>query len=196
MWAQMRGPVLGMLRAVFGADRDAQHHGHLQHAGRHGLPLGHLVEDLVAGAAHEVTVHQLGHDAAAAHGVAHARAHDGTLGDRRVEEAMVGQTSRSARGRRRTRRPSPGSPRRRRPWSGPRRSDRPWPRRAPRRRSGSAGGAAACRSRPGRSGFLASVTLRRLSSAGISTSGSRSSMRSWGVLENIRSPISSEPMLM
>ncbi len=61
-----------MLRAVLGADRDAQHQGHLQHAGRHGLPLGHLVEDLVAGAAHEVTVHQLGHDPAAADGVAHA----------------------------------------------------------------------------------------------------------------------------
>jgi hypothetical protein len=30
------------------------------------LPLGHLVEDLVAGAAHEVAVHQLGDGAAAA----------------------------------------------------------------------------------------------------------------------------------
>ena len=62
---QMRRPVLGVLGAVLGAHRDAQHQRHLQHAGRHGLPLGELVEDLVAGAAHEVAVHQLGHDAAA-----------------------------------------------------------------------------------------------------------------------------------
>ena len=47
--------------------------GILQHAGRHGLPFGHLVEDFVAGAAHEVTIHQFGHDTATAHGIANSR---------------------------------------------------------------------------------------------------------------------------
>ncbi len=55
------------------------------------LPFGHLVEDLVAGPPHEVTVHELGHHPAAADGVAHRSSHDGRLGDGGVEEAMVGQ---------------------------------------------------------------------------------------------------------
>ena len=48
-------------------------------AGRHGLPFGELVEDLVAGAAHEVGIHQLRHHPAALQGVSHRRAHDGRL---------------------------------------------------------------------------------------------------------------------
>ena len=91
MWLRQRGPVLRVLRAVLGAHRDAQHHGHVQLAGRHGLPLRELVEDLVAGAAHEVGVHQLGHHPAAFQRVAHRRADNGGFGDRRVEQPVVGQ---------------------------------------------------------------------------------------------------------
>ena len=46
-------------------DRHAQHHGHSQLSARHRLPLRELVEDLVAGPAHEVGVHQLREGAAA-----------------------------------------------------------------------------------------------------------------------------------
>ena len=85
------GPVLGVLGAVLGADADAQHHRHLQQAAGHRLPLGELVEDLVAGAAHEVAVHQLDERPAALQGVADGRADDRAFGDRRVEQAMIRQ---------------------------------------------------------------------------------------------------------
>ena len=80
-----------MLRAVAVADRHPQHQRQLQHAGGHGLPLGHLIEDLVAGAADEVAVHQLHHHAPAAHGVADRAADDRRLRDGRVEQAVIGQ---------------------------------------------------------------------------------------------------------
>ena len=85
------GPVLAVLGAVFGAHRHPDHHGHLQNAGGHGLPLGQLVKDLVAGAADEVGVHQLHHGPAAAHAIAHGGAHDGGLRDGGVEQAAVGK---------------------------------------------------------------------------------------------------------
>ena len=44
-------PILAMLGAVLGAHAHAEHHGHLQHTGAHGLPLGQLVEHLVPGPA-------------------------------------------------------------------------------------------------------------------------------------------------
>ena len=87
----MDGPVLRVLGAVLCAHRDAQHQRHLQQPTRHRLPLGHLVEDFVAGAAHEVAVHQLGDDTAAAHGIARAGTDDRTFGNRRVEQPVVGQ---------------------------------------------------------------------------------------------------------
>ena len=86
-----RAPVLGVLRAVLGAHRHAQDEGHLEQTGAHRLPLGHLVEDLVTGAAQEVAVHELDDRAATGHRVADAGAHDRGLGDGRVEEATVGQ---------------------------------------------------------------------------------------------------------
>ena len=60
--------------------------------GRHRLPLGQLVEDLVAGAAHEVAVHELRQTTRPPfQGVADRRADNGAFGDRRVEQAVVGQ---------------------------------------------------------------------------------------------------------
>lgn len=50
-----------------------------------------LVEDFVAGAPHEVGVHELGDDAAAFESVADGSADDGGLGDGRVEEAVIGE---------------------------------------------------------------------------------------------------------
>ena len=85
------GEILRMLRAVLRADRHAQHHRHRQLAGGHRLPLRELVEDLVAGASHEVGIHQLGDDAAAFEGVADGGADDRRFRDRRVEQPMVGQ---------------------------------------------------------------------------------------------------------
>ena len=82
-------PVLRVLRAVLGTDGHTQDHRHLQDTGRHGLPLGHLVEDLVACTAKEVAVHELDDCAAAAHAVTDGGADDGSLGDRRVEESGV-----------------------------------------------------------------------------------------------------------
>ena len=90
------GPVLAVLGAVLGAHGHPQHHGHLQDAGGHGLPLAQLVEDLVSRAADEVGVHQLHDDAAAAHAVAHGGTHDGGLGDGGVEQAVAGDGIRHA----------------------------------------------------------------------------------------------------
>jgi len=78
-----------VLGAVFRADGDAQHQRHGQDIGRHRLPLGHLVEDLVARPAHEIAVHQLGHDAPAGERIAHRRADDGPFRDRRIEQPVV-----------------------------------------------------------------------------------------------------------
>ena len=91
MWAHMLRPVLAVLGAVLRADRHAQHDGHLQQAAGHRLPLGELVEDLVAGPAHEVAVHQLDQRPAAFQRVADGGADDRAFGDRRVEQPMVGQ---------------------------------------------------------------------------------------------------------
>ena len=54
--------ILGMLSTVFRTDRDADDHRHRQHARTHGLPLGKLVENLVARAPEEIAVHQFGND--------------------------------------------------------------------------------------------------------------------------------------
>ena len=91
MCADEGRPVLAVLGAVLVADRDADDEGHLEEAGRHRLPLGGLVEELVARAAHEIAVHELDDGAAAREGVAHARADDRSLGDGAVEEPVVGQ---------------------------------------------------------------------------------------------------------
>ena len=79
-------PVLRMLRAVLCTDGHTQDHRHLENTGRHSLPLGHLVEDLVTCTAKEVAVHQLDDRAAAAHAVADGSANNGSLGNRRVEQ--------------------------------------------------------------------------------------------------------------
>ncbi len=86
-----RGPVLRVLGAVLAAHADAQHHGHLQQAAAHGLPLRQLVEDLVTRAAHEVAVHQFGDGPAAFHGHTDGGADDSGLGYGRVEEPMIGE---------------------------------------------------------------------------------------------------------
>ena len=65
-------------------------------AAGHGLPLGELVEDLVAGAAHEVGVHQLGDHPAPFQRVADRGADDGGFRDRRIEQAVVGESFRQA----------------------------------------------------------------------------------------------------
>ena len=88
MRAQAR-PVLRMLRAVFGAHGHAQYYRHLKYARAHRLPLGHLVEYLVARAADEVCVHQLDHCAAAAHRVTYRAADYGRFGYGRVEQTAV-----------------------------------------------------------------------------------------------------------
>ena len=85
------GPVLRVLCAVLGADGHAQGHGHLDDVGGHGLPLRHLVEHFVTGAAQEVAVHQFDQRTAAGHGVADCAADDGGLGNRAVEQAMIRQ---------------------------------------------------------------------------------------------------------
>ena len=82
-------PVLRMLRAVLCADGHTQDHRHLEDTGGHGLPLGHLVEDLVACTAEEVAVHQLDDGAAAAHAVTDGGTDDSSLGNRGVEQAGV-----------------------------------------------------------------------------------------------------------
>ena len=87
----MLRPVLAVLGAVLGADGDAQHDRHLQQAAGHRLPLGELVEDFVAGAAHEIAVHQLDQRPAAFQGVADGGADDGAFGDRRIEQPVIGQ---------------------------------------------------------------------------------------------------------
>ena len=84
-------PILRVLGAVLGSDRDAQHNRHLQLGGAHGLPLGELVKDFVSGAAHEIGVHELGHGAAAFESVAHGGADNGGFGDGRVEQAVIRQ---------------------------------------------------------------------------------------------------------
>ena len=81
------GPILRMLGAVLAAHGHAQDHGHLEDAGAHGLPLGHLVEYLVARAADKVRVHELYHRSAAAHGVAHRAAYDAGFADGSIEQA-------------------------------------------------------------------------------------------------------------
>ena len=86
-----RGPILRMLRPIFRADRDAQHQRHLQDPGAHRLPLGHLVKDFIAGAAHKVTIHQLGHDAPTAERITNRGADNRRFGDWRVKEAVIGQ---------------------------------------------------------------------------------------------------------
>ncbi len=86
-----RRPVLRMLGPIFGSHSDSQNQRHLEKAGRHGLPLGHLVEDLVAGAAHKVAVHQLDHGAAAAKSVPDTGANDGAFADGAVEQPLVGK---------------------------------------------------------------------------------------------------------
>ncbi|MPN34374.1 hypothetical protein SDC9_181867 [bioreactor metagenome] len=53
------GPILGMLRAVFYADRHPERDRHLDDPGAHGLPFGHLVEYIVGAATDEVAVHDL-----------------------------------------------------------------------------------------------------------------------------------------
>ncbi len=83
--------VLRVLGAVLGADGDAHDHRHGQQPGGHRLPLRQLVEQLVAGPAHEVGVHQLGDHPAAFHAVTDGRADDGGLGDGRVEQPVIGQ---------------------------------------------------------------------------------------------------------
>ena len=54
-----RRPVLGMLRPVFRPGRYAEHHRQAQLAGRHRLPFGELVENLITGPADEIRIHQL-----------------------------------------------------------------------------------------------------------------------------------------
>ena len=81
-----------MLCAVFGAYGNTQHHGQLEGARSHCLPLGHLVEHLVAGTADEVAVHKLNYGAAAAHAVAHGRGHNCRLGNRSIEQAVIGDS--------------------------------------------------------------------------------------------------------
>ena len=85
------GPVLAVLGTVLVSDRYADGQRHLQQAGRHGLPLGCLVEDFVSSTAHEVTVHQLYNGTATAHGITYTGTDDGSLGDGAVEQAVVGQ---------------------------------------------------------------------------------------------------------
>ena len=87
----LKAVVLGVLCAVLAADGDAEDEGHFQKAAGHGLPLGHLVEDFIAGAAHEIAVHEFGDHAAAGEGVADGGAGDGGFGDGGVEEAVVGE---------------------------------------------------------------------------------------------------------
>ena len=82
-------PVLRMLCAVLGADGNTEDDRHLEDTGAHCLPLSHLVEDLVACAADEVSVHKLDDSAAAAHCVADSRTDDSRLGDRGVEESVI-----------------------------------------------------------------------------------------------------------
>ena len=94
--------------------------------GRHRLPLGKLVEDLIARAAHEIGVHQLRHHAPAFQRVSHGRAHDGRFGNRRVEEAMIRQRLGEAAIDARRRRPSRDSLRRTRSWWGRWRSGAAW----------------------------------------------------------------------
>ena len=84
-------PVLRVLGAILAADGAAEHHRQLQDAARHGPPLRHLVEDLVASAADEVAVHQLDQGPAALQRVAHGGRHDRGFRDRRVEQPLVGQ---------------------------------------------------------------------------------------------------------
>ena len=84
-----RREVLRVLGTVFGADGDAHHHRQGQHSRGHRLPLRQLVEELVAGPAHEVGVHQLRDRPASLHAVAHGRADDTGFGDRRVEQPVV-----------------------------------------------------------------------------------------------------------
>ena len=85
-----RRPVLTVLCAVLGADGNTKHNRHFQNAGAHRLPFCNLIEDFIARAADEVGIHQLDNRASAAHRVADGRADDGRLGNRCVEEAVVG----------------------------------------------------------------------------------------------------------
>ena len=91
-----RRPVLRMLGAVLAADRAAQHDRKLELAGRHRLPLGHLIEDFVARAADEVGVHELDQGAAALERVADRGRHDRGLGNRRIENPVIGKQLRKA----------------------------------------------------------------------------------------------------
>ena len=87
---RQRSPVLRVLRTVFRTDRHAYDHGHLEDVAAHRLPFGQLVEYLVAAAAEEVAIHNFGDHASAAHCVSDCGADDGRLGDRRIEQAVVG----------------------------------------------------------------------------------------------------------
>src|SRR5205823_8167065 len=90
------GPVLAVLGAVLGADRDSKYDRHRQQSAGHRLPLGELVEYLVAGAPHKVAVHQFDERRAAFHAITDGSTDDGTLGDRAVEQPMVWQRLRKA----------------------------------------------------------------------------------------------------
>ena len=84
-------PILRMLRPVFRADGHSQHERHFEDARGHALPLGHLVEDFIARAAHKVAIHELDERAPPLEGVADGRTDDCAFGDRRVEQAVIRQ---------------------------------------------------------------------------------------------------------
>ena len=79
------GPVLRVLGTVLGTYTHSNHHRHPQHTGAHTLPLGQLVEQLIAGAAEEISVHDLRYHTTAAHGIANGCTHNGRFTNGRVE---------------------------------------------------------------------------------------------------------------
>ena len=85
-------PVLAVLRAVLVTDGNAENNGHLENSRTHRLPLGELVEYFVAGAADKVGIHKLDYRASARHCVTDGRADDCRLGNRCIEEAVIGNS--------------------------------------------------------------------------------------------------------
>ena len=82
---------MGVLGAVLSSHGHANNEGKIYQTTGHGLPFRHLVEKLVAGAANEIGIHQLDNGAATAQGIAHTSAHNHSLGNGSVEQAMPRQ---------------------------------------------------------------------------------------------------------
>ena len=65
-------PILRVLCTVLVTNGDTEDERHLQQASGHGLPLCHLVEDLIAASAEEVAVHEFDNCTATGHCIANA----------------------------------------------------------------------------------------------------------------------------